>query len=150
MFRPALFNAAPLGLSAAVLLAGALAFGGVARAADLRLNFEGIKTPKGAVLVAIFDSEAAYDAGKPVASEMIPVAGETAAGLVKGLKPGRYAFKAFHDLDGDFKMAANPFGMPTEPYAFSNNAKPEGGPAGWTKAAFEVAETGAVHAVHID
>lgn len=150
MVRPALFNTSPLALAATVLLTGVLAFGNAARAADLQLSFGGIKTPKGAVLVALFDSEAAYDAGKPVASEMIPVTGETAAGLVKGLKPGRYAFKAFHDLDGDFKMAANPFGMPTEPYAFSNDAKPQGGPAAWTKAAFEVSETGAVHAVHID
>ena len=66
----------------------------------------GIETPKGAVLVALFDSEAAYDAGRPVASGMIPVRGGTAARLLQGLKPGRYAFKAFHDLDGDFKMAA--------------------------------------------
>lgn len=134
----------------ALILGCALAFGGSARAADLELRFEGIKTPKGAVLVALFDSEAAYDADRPVASEMIPVAGETADRLLKGLRPGRYAFKAFHDLDGDFKMAVNPFGTPTEPFAFSNNAKADMRPAPWAKAVFELDEAGAVHAVHID
>ena len=97
----------------ATLLVGLLACGGFAQAAELRLSFEDVKTLKGAVLVALYDSEAAYDAGKPVASEMIPVTGATATTTIKGLKPGRYAFKAFHDLDGDFKMATNPFGMPT-------------------------------------
>ena len=132
------------------LLVGLLAGGGYAQAADLRLSFEDVKTLKGAVLVALYDSEAAFDSGKPVASEMIPVTGAFATTTIKGLKPGRYAFKAFHDLDGDFKMATNPFGMPTEPYAFSNGAKPDGGPPTWSKAVFDVAEPGAVQAVHID
>ena len=137
-------------IAPAVAAVAILAFGGSARAADLQLRFEGIKTPKGAVLVALFDSEAAYDADKPVASEVIPVTGDTADRLFKGLKPGRYAFKAFHDLDGDFKMAVNPFGTPTEPFAFSNNAKADMGPAPWSKAVFEVTEAASVHAVHID
>lgn len=134
----------------AALVVGLLACGGYAQAADLRLSFEDVKTVKGTVLVAVYDSEATYDAGKPVASEMIPVTGAIATTTIKGLKPGRYAFKAFHDLDGDFKMATNPFGMPTEPYAFSNGAKPDGGPPPWSKAAFDVAEPGAVQTVHID
>ena len=136
--------------SALATLVSLLACGGFAQAAELRLSFEDVKTLKGAVLVALYDSEAAYDAGKPVASEMIPVTGATATTTIKGLKPGRYAFKAFHDLDGDFKMATNPFGMPTEPYAFSNGAKPDGGPPAWSKTVFDVAEPGAMQAVHID
>jgi uncharacterized protein (DUF2141 family) len=54
------------------------------------------------------------------------------------LKPGTYAIKAFHDLNGDGKMNTNPFGIPTEPYAFSNDASGVMGPPGWTDAAFEV------------
>ena len=137
-------------LSLASALISTLALAGAAQAADLHVSFNGIKTESGAVLVAVYESEDAYNAGKAVASGMVAVKGTTAEATIKGLKPGRYAFKAFHDLDGDFKMASNPFGMPTEPYAFSNDAKPEGAPPTWNRAAFDIAEPGAAQSVHID
>ena len=37
----------------------------------------------------------------------------------------------------------NPFGMPTEAFAFSNNAPASMGPATWADAAFEVTAEGA-------
>jgi len=55
------------------------------------------------------------------------------------LPAGDYAMKAFHDVDGDGRMATNPFGMPTEPFAFSNNAVGNMGPAGWDRAHFSAA-----------
>ena len=56
-----------------------------------------------------------------------------------GLPDGDYAVRAFHDLNGDGKMNTNPFGMPTEPYAFSNNAVGNMGPASWDRAKFAAA-----------
>ncbi len=38
-----------------------------------------------------------------------------------GLPPGTYAIAAYHDLNGNGKLDRNFFGVPTEPYAFSNN-----------------------------
>ena len=67
-----------------------------------------------------------------------------------GLAPGRYAVKAFHDVNGDGKMAANPFGVPTEPYAFSNNAKGMMGPPKWTDAAFEVTAGQNTHVITLN
>jgi uncharacterized protein (DUF2141 family) len=120
-------------------------------AASLTLVFEGIKTPEGSVLAALFDSEAAYGGkGPPVRGVAVKVEGGRASAIVGGLKPGRYALRAFHDLDGDGKMSTNPFGMPTEPFAFSNNAPAMMGPASWSAAAFEVPAEGAVHTITID
>ena len=67
-----------------------------------------------------------------------------------GLVPGRYAIKAFHDVNGDGKMGSNPFGMPTEPFAFSNNAHGVMGPAKWDAAAFEVKAGDNSHTIAID
>ena len=39
-----------------------------------------------------------------------------------GLPPGEYAVAAFHDADGDGKLAQNIVGMPTEGFGFSNGA----------------------------
>jgi uncharacterized protein (DUF2141 family) len=107
-------------------------------AAKLSLTVTGIKDAKGALMIAVFD-EAGYDADSPVAQAAIPVTGPAAAHSFDGLKPGKYGIKMFHDVDGDGKMGTNPFGMPVEPFAFSNNAKGQFGPATWRDAAFDVA-----------
>lgn len=107
--------------------------------ATLTVRFEQIEAPTGQVMFSLYDSEAAHDAGgKPVRGAMAKVEGNTAVAVIEGLPPGRYAIKAFHDIDGDGQMKSNPFGAPLEPFAFSNNAKAEGGPAKWTAASFDV------------
>lgn len=107
--------------------------------ATLEVRFVGIETPAGAILMSMFDSAAAYDGdGAAVRVGMADVEGDTAVARFAGLAPGDYAIKAFHDIDGDMTMATNPFGMPIEPFAFSNDAKAEGGPASWDAARFTV------------
>lgn len=109
-----------------------------AQPADSRvvLTFEtGART--GAVMIALYDSEAAYNGGPAVAQVAIPASGRVVA-TFENLPAGDYAVKAFHDVNGDGRMNTNPFGMPTEPYAFSNNAVGNMGPARWDRARFTV------------
>lgn len=104
---------------------------------NLTLTFEtGAET--GAVMVALFDSEAAYESGQPVRHTRLDVAAGERVAAFADLPAGEYAAKAFHDVDGDGTMDVNPFGMPTEPYAFSNNAVGNMGPARWDRAHFAV------------
>lgn len=121
-------------------------------ASTLTITFQGITQPTGEIRGQLFDSEAAYGGkgGQPVASFVIPVGGDSVSATVPGLKPGRYAVRAFHDVDGDGKMGANPFGIPTEPFAFSNDAKGAFGPAAWGDAAFEIGAGEAATAITID
>lgn len=109
-----------------------------ATSADLTINFANIEEPKGAIMLAIFDSEASYNGGKPIRGVLVPVTGASLSSVLKGLPAGRYAFKLFHDIDGDGKMGTNPYGMPIEPFAFSNNAAGSMGPAKWADAAFDL------------
>ena len=108
-------------------------------AASVTVTFTGIQTPSGAIMAGLYDSEAAFAGGAPLKGLRIEVTGGEAVAVVTGLAPGRYAIKAYHDVDGDGRMATNPFGMPTEPYAASNNARGNMGPPAWSDAAFEVA-----------
>jgi uncharacterized protein (DUF2141 family) len=109
-------------------------------AASLTIRFEGIETLKGQIMLSVVDSAAAHDQnGAPVRVAAVPVEGTSVIASFEGLAPGDYAVKAFHDIDGDGKMGTNPFGMPIEPYAFSNNAKVQGGPPRWEAARFAVA-----------
>ncbi|MFN3352240.1 MAG: DUF2141 domain-containing protein [Brevundimonas sp.] len=104
---------------------------------SLSLNLDlGART--GRVMIALFDSRAAYDGqGAPVRQVVIDAAGDPVA-VFEGLPAGRYAAKMFHDIDGDGRMGVNPFGMPVEPFAFTNNAVGNMGPADWDRAAVEV------------
>jgi uncharacterized protein (DUF2141 family) len=105
--------------------------------ASLTLTFEtGAQT--GAVMVALFDSEAAYSGGAPLRQARIDVAGGERSAVFAGLPDGTYAARAFHDVNGNGRMDTNPFGQPTEPYAFSNNARGNMGPAGWDRAHFSI------------
>ena len=56
------------------------------------------------------------------------------SGRLTGRAGGAYR----KDLNGDGEMNTNPFGIPTEPYAFSNNARGQFGPASWADAVFTV------------
>jgi uncharacterized protein (DUF2141 family) len=111
----------------------------VSGAANLTVTFTGLKSTNGALMVALYDSEAAYSGGQPVQAVRIAANGAATQTVFAGLKPGRYAIKAFHDLNSDGKLNTNPFGAPTEPFAFSNNAQANMGPPSWSDAAFTVA-----------
>ncbi|MDY6924361.1 MAG: DUF2141 domain-containing protein [Pseudomonadota bacterium] len=105
---------------------------------SVSLTFEtGART--GTVMVALFDSEAAYSGGgRPVAQILVDVAAGERTATFEGLPAGDYAARSFHDVNGDGEMNTNPFGLPIEPYAFSNNAVGNMGPASWERARFSV------------
>lgn len=134
---------------AALSIAAAAALAAPTYAADLSLAFQGIETPKGALMIAVYDNEAGYEGGQSVRAVKLQVTTNTASVVVRDLAPGRYAFKLFHDVDSDGKMKTNPFGIPTEPYAFSNNAPASMGPAKWVKAAFDLPASGAAQTITV-
>lgn len=119
-------------------------------ASSLTVNFTGIEEKEGALMGELVDSEAAYN-GKspPVRAVMVTVDNAEVATMIEGLAPGTYAIKLFHDVDGDGKMSTNPYGMPTEPFAFSNNAQGNMGPAKWADAKFEVKAGANTHSIII-
>jgi len=105
---------------------------------SVSLTFE-TGAPTGAVMVALYDSEAAYSGGGRAVGQMrLDVAAGQRTATFERLPTGDYAARAFHDVDGDGEMNVNPFGIPTEPYAFSNNAVGNMGPASWDRARFTV------------
>ena len=117
---------------------------------SLTVTFTGIEEKEGAVVGVLFDSEAAYEGkGAPVRTIFVTADKAEVATMVEGLSPGTYAIKAFHDIDGDHKMGSNPYGMPTEPFAFSNNAQGNMGPAKWADAKFDVKVGANVHSIII-
>jgi uncharacterized protein (DUF2141 family) len=128
-----------LALGVAAAAAPGVASPQAAAPASLTIDFHGLKTRRGTVLAALFDSKTAYDANaRPIRTWTLPADSGDFSVTVAGLKPGDYALKSFHDLDGNGKMNFSPIGYPMEPYAFSNNARGLFGPPAWRAAAFHV------------
>lgn len=140
-----------LSLLAAALIGAILCLPQTASAegkATLTLTVTNIAEHKGALMIAVYDA-AGYDTDKQVAASMVPVTADTATTTFE-LPPGQYGIKMFHDVDGDGKMGMNPFGMPIEPFAFSNNAPAQFGPAKWDAAKFDVAAPAATQTIKLN
>ncbi len=56
--------------------------------------------------------------------------------VFRGIPPGSYALSAFHDVDGDNELDRKIFGIPSEPYCASRNARRAFGPPRWRDAVF--------------
>lgn len=108
-----------------------------ALAGELTLEFPSA-APQGKIMAALFNSEANYGQGEPVRYALVDPQEASKSVVFDGLEDGDYAVRVFHDLNGDGKMNVNPFGMPIEPYAFSNNAVGMMGPATWEQSKFRV------------
>lgn len=142
--------ALPSALAAAALLVAAApapsAPGAAAAAAQAAANvsitfrFE-VGERAGKVLLSLHGSESSYRSGPATRTAEIDVAGGQSSVTFDNLPAGDYAMKAFHDVNGNGKMDTNPFGMPTEPYAFSNNAVGNFGPASWERAKFSAGQS---------
>ncbi|MDG1826014.1 MAG: DUF2141 domain-containing protein [Henriciella sp.] len=118
----------------------------VASASELTLNVEGIEKAQGTITLGLFD-EATYNGDGAVKGANLKVEGDAVTVTFDGLEPGEYAVRLYHDVNDDGEMNTNPFGMPTEPYAFSNDAKGRFGPAKWEAAKFTVAAEGGTHTI---
>ena len=118
----------------------------LASASDLTVTVDGIAKQQGSIMLGLFD-ETTYKGDGAVDGANLTVEGASVSVTFEGLEPGEYAVRLYHDVNDDGEMNTNPFGMPTEPYAFSNDAKGRFGPAKWEDAKFSVDADGTVHKI---
>lgn len=86
----------------------------------LRVNVEGVDEKGGAIHLAVHTSENFL--GKAITGLILPVMGESrVSGLLKALPHNTYAIAAYQDMNGNNRLDKNALGIPSEPYAFSNN-----------------------------
>lgn len=98
-----------------------------ASAAELTIHIDDVKSADGTVKVAVYDSAANF-LKKVVQASAAQAAPGTVTITLKDLPEGELAFAVYHDANGNGKMDRNPVGMPTEDFAFSNNAMGVMGP----------------------
>lgn len=122
------------------LLAALLAAAASAQAADLRVEITVPPERQGTVLAALFDQADGFPRGKPLRTATAQPAQGKALLEFAELPPGDYAVSVFLDENANFKLDANLFGMPTELYGFSRNARNLAGPPAFADAALRLEE----------
>lgn len=104
----------------------------------ITVEISNVKNAKGNLLLALFNSAESYDQEERFKSKVQ----KAQTGKVKitweAIPVGTYAFKIFHDENDNKSVDTNFFGIPSEGYAFSNNAKGTMGPPAFEAAKFDL------------
>ncbi len=112
----------------------------LASAAELTVHVEGAKSATGNIMVAVFKAEGFLQ--KPVKGGMAAADVAGSKVVFADLPEGEYAVTIFHDVNGNGKLDKNVLGIPTEDYAFSNNAMGKFGPPAFDAAKFVLPAAG--------
>lgn len=107
--------------------------------ATMRLQFSNIDAAQGSIYLAVYDKRHKFlDETAVLFQKVIPVvqSGNLEIALPE-LPAGTYAISCFHDVNGNGKLDTNFLGIPTEPYGFSNNARPKFRAPNWEEAKFD-------------
>ena len=94
----------------------------------------------GKVKIGIYDSKGFPSFGKEVAGIDIEVKGTSATYAFKNIPADKYSIAVFQDSNVDGKLNKNMFGVPKEPYGFSNNKYGKFGPPDFEDVSFDVKE----------
>ena len=97
-------------------------------AAELHVSIDHVNNDKGMILAQIFTGQDNYKKGIAQGNVMVPAKTGKATLSFENLEAGEYVVRMFHDENNNQKMDSNAFGMPTEGYAFSNEAIGNMGP----------------------
>jgi uncharacterized protein (DUF2141 family) len=104
---------------------------------SLTIEVSVTKYNKGTIYLALYNHKDHY-MKTPYKSATEKVQDHKVVIVFKGLKKGTYAYSLFHDLNSNGKLDSNFFGIPKEPYGFSNKQKGRFGPPKFEKASFTV------------
>lgn len=107
-------------------------------AADtLTVVVSNVSVSEGSIMLAVMAGEEEFDGKQPAIASVIQRAqtGEISFSTTN-LPAGEYAIRVMHDVNGNGELDSNFVGMPTEPWAMSNNAKGNFGPPKWKDVKF--------------
>lgn len=123
-----------------LLFIALLALQGIVHTADaqtLTIRVRDIQKPEGYLYVAFYASEADF-LKRPLTGLRTAVTDTVLVIPCTGLPMGEYAFSLFQDANGNGRLDTAAFGIPTEKYAFSNDAEGVMGPPPYDKCRFRL------------
>ncbi len=101
-------------LSAAVVMSPFAAV-----ATTLTVEVRDVESAQGQVYVGLCPRS--FEEAQCVAGKRLPAKSGTMRFSFPKIAPGRYAVAAYHDVNGNGRLDKQTFGLPAEPYGFSND-----------------------------
>lgn len=107
----------------------------------VRVTVTGFRSERGEALVALFLSAEGWPNDETLAFGRIalPIRGGEAVAEFENVPAGPFAVSAFHDEDVDRVLDTGLFGIPSEDYGFSRDARETFGPPGFESARLDLA-----------
>ena len=105
----------------------------------LRVELTGLQQVDGDIYIAVYDSDDAWLGEATVLDQKVVIAEARDGELVSTelqLPPGEYALSIFYVSNANGELDTNFIGIPKEPVALSNNARPRFGPPKYKDAKF--------------
>ncbi len=122
-----------------VVLSGSVSLAVAGDVSNLRVEVSGLQKADGNIYLTIYDSDDTWLGEEFVLQEKVAIAEARVNDLVHvelSLPQGEYAISIYHDSNDNGDLDTNWIGIPKEPVALSNNAKPRFGPPKYKDAVF--------------
>jgi uncharacterized protein (DUF2141 family) len=103
----------------------------------LEVVVKNIKVEKGTIMVGLFISEDSF-LKNATFGKVIKANGTEVHVIFEGIKPGEYGLSIIHDENENGELDTNMMGIPTEGFAFGNNAMGMFGPPSFEKAKLKI------------
>lgn len=125
-----------------LLLAGFVRAGSEA---TLTIEISGLAEATGSVYISVYSNSEDWLGEDTTAFVPVPIKDSLVGELVVAdvtLPEGEYAVSIYYDANGNGELDTNFIGIPKEPVALSNNAKPSFGPPKYKDAKFQLSAEG--------
>ena len=114
-----------------------LVFTEAIRAETLSVALTNVHTSEGTIMLQVLSGEAEFKGeAEPILSLLQRAQEGEMSFTANALPKGEYAIRVMHDTNGNGKLDSNFVGIPSEPWAFSNNAVGNFGPPKWEDVRF--------------
>lgn len=119
--------------------------GGSGAAFPPTVRISGVRPGGGPVRVAVFGEGGEFPNHENAVMTLdLPSSDNTTQGQLGRLPPSRFAVAVYQDLNNDGRLNKSSFGLPAEPYGFSNSARGQFGPPAFQDAMLELGQTAAI------
>ncbi|SOD98626.1 DUF2141 domain-containing protein [Spirosoma fluviale] len=116
---------------------------------NLTIEVHNVRALTGAVYVAVFKPGKDFPEGKPIVGKKVDVTHDRVL-TTFSVEPGSYAIAVYHDENGNGKMDKRMFGIPKEPYGFSNDFRPKLSAPKFSDCEFSVGDSGRTVRIKLD
>lgn len=119
----------------------------------LRVELTGLQQVDGDIYIAVYDSDDTWLGEATVLDRKVVIAESRDGELVSTelqLPPGEYALSIFYDSNANGELDTNFIGIPKEPVALSNNARPRFGPPKYEDAKFTLGSEPLIQSISME